>query len=140
METLPGFKHIRMKPYSCPYKHKDIIYQEMEKLRDADLIRPTKMSQWGCRTVLVNKPHSNKMRMCNDVRKLNDKAIQQPYPMLNINYLLADIVERQCKYLSIIDLSDSCRHIPLSSRFQQIATMSTIVGDFSPTTCIFGLK
>ena len=33
------------------------------------------MSQWGLPTVLVNKLHYNKMRMCNDVRKLYDKTI-----------------------------------------------------------------
>ena len=73
IETVPDIKPIRMKPYSCPYKHKEIKYKEIEKLKEADLIRPAKMSQWGFPTVLVNKPHSNKMRMCNDVRKLNDK-------------------------------------------------------------------
>ena len=95
----------------------------MEKLKEADLIRPAKMSQWGFPTVLVNKPHSNKMRLCNDVRKLNDKTILQPYPMLNMNYLLADIGKRKCKYFSLIDLSDSYRQIPLTKRSQQIATM-----------------
>ena len=49
------------------------------------------MSQWGFPTVLVNKPHSNEMRMCNDVRKLNGKTILQLHPMLNMKYLLADI-------------------------------------------------
>ena len=97
------------------------------------------MSQWGFPAVLVNKTHSNKMRMCNDVRKLNDKTILQPYPMLNMNYLLADNGEK-CSYFSLIDLSHSYRQIPLTKRSQQIATMSTIIGDFSPTTCIFGLK
>ena len=62
------------------------------------------MSQWGFPTVLVNKPHSNKMRMCNDVRKLNDKTILQPYPMLNMNYLLADIGKRKCKYFSFYQI------------------------------------
>ena len=100
-------------------------------MKEADLIRPAKMSQWGFPTVLVNKPHSNKMRMCNDVRKLNDKTILQPYPMLNMNYLLADIGKRKCKYFSLIDLSDSYRQIPLTKRSQQIATMSTIIGDLS---------
>ena len=85
----------------------------------------------GFPTVLVNKPHSNKMRMCNDVRKLNDKTILQSYPMLNMNYILADIGKRKCKKLSLIDLSDSYRQIPLTKRSQQIATMSTIIGDFS---------
>ena len=67
------------------------------------------MSQWGVPIVLVNKPHSNKLRMCNDVWKLNDKTILQPYPMLNMNYLLADTGKRQCKYFSLIDLLDSYR-------------------------------
>ena len=80
------------------------------------------------------------MRMGNDVRILNDQTILQPYPILNMNFLLTDIGKRQCKYFSILDLSDSYRQIPLSKRSQEIATMSTIVGDFSPVTCIFGLK
>ena len=105
IETVSDIKTIRMNPYSCPYKHKKVIYQE--KLKETDLIRLAKMSQWGIPNVLVNKPHSNKMLMCNDVRKLNDKTILQPYPMLNMNYLLADIGKRKCKYLSLIDLSDS---------------------------------
>ena len=126
-----------MKPYSCSYTHKEIIYQEIEKLKAADLIRPAKMPQWGFPTVLVNKPHYNKMRMCNDERKLNDKTIPPPYPMLNMNYLIAEIGKRQCKYFSLIDLSDSYRQIPLTKRSQQIATMSTIIVYFSPTTCIF---
>ena len=57
IETVPDIKPIRMKPFSCPYKYKEIIYQEIEKLKEADLIRPAKMSQWGFPTVLVNKPH-----------------------------------------------------------------------------------
>ena len=98
------------------------------------------MSQWGFPAVLVSKQHSNKMCMCNDVRILNDQTIIQPYPILNMNFLLVDIGKRQCKYFSIIYLSDSYRQIPLSKRSHEIATMSTIVGDFSPVTCIFGLK
>ena len=101
-------------------------------MRESNLIRPAKISQWGFPTVFVNKPDSNK------IQKPNDKTILQPYPMLNMNYLLADIEKRPCRCVSLTDLSD--RQIPLSNRFQQIATMSTIVGDFSQTTCIFRLK
>ena len=89
---------------------------------------------------LHNKIKQTTKLVVNDVRKLNDKTILQPYPMLNMNYLLADIGKRKCKYFSLIDLSDSYRQIPLTKRSQQIATMSTIIGDFSPTICIFGLK
>ena len=51
-ETVPDIKPIRMKPYSCPYKQKEIIYHEIEKLKEANLIRLAKMSQWGLPTVL----------------------------------------------------------------------------------------
>ena len=54
IETIPDIKPIRLKPYYCPYKHNEIIYQEIEKLREADLIRPAKISQCGFPTVLVN--------------------------------------------------------------------------------------
>ena len=29
IETVPDIKPIRMKPYYCPYKHKEIIYKEI---------------------------------------------------------------------------------------------------------------
>ena len=140
IETVRDIIPIRMKPYISAYKHREVIYEEIYTLSEAVLMRPAIMSQWEFPTVLVSKPHTNKMRMCNDVRKLNDQTILQPYPILNMNFLLTDIGKRQCKYFSIIDLSDSYRQIPLSKRSQEIATMSAIVGDFSPVTCIFGLK
>ena len=59
------------------------------------------MSQWGFPTVLVNKPHSNIMWRCNDVQKLNDNTILQPYPISNMNYLLVAIWKRQCKNVSL---------------------------------------
>ena len=87
IETVRDIKPIRMKPYRCAYKHREVIYEEIDKLSEAGLIRPAIMSQWGFPTVLVSKPHSNNMRMCNDVRKLNDQTILQPYPILNMNFL-----------------------------------------------------
>ena len=140
IETTPGITPIRMRPYKCPYKHREYIREEIQKLLDAGLIYPSKISRWGFPTVLVNKPHSTKMRLCSDLRKINEKTIIQPYPMLNMNFLLADIGKKQCQYFTLIDLSDSYRQIPLSRRSQEIATMSTIIGDYSPTTCVFGLK
>ena len=91
IETVRDIKPIRMKPYRCDYKHREVIYEEIDKLSEAGLICPAIMSQWGFPTVLVSKPHTNKMRMCNDVRKLNDQTILQPYPILNMKFWLADI-------------------------------------------------
>ena len=89
IETVKDIKPIRIKPYKCAYKHREVIYEEIDKLTEVRLIRPASMSQWGFPTVLVNKPHSNKMRMYNDVRKLNDKTILQPYPILNYELFIS---------------------------------------------------
>ena len=98
IETEKYIKPIMIKPYRCAYKHREVIYEEINKLSEAGLIRPAIMSQWGFPTVLVSNPHSNKMLMCNDGRKLNARTILQPYPILTMYLLLVDIGKRQCKY------------------------------------------
>ena len=80
------------------------------------------------------------MRMVQDTRLINKHTITQPYPTLDMHFLLADIGKNNCKFLSLIDLSSSYNQLPLTERSQEIATMITPFGSFSPTTCIFGLK
>ena len=87
IETARDIKPIGMQPYRCAYKHREVIYEEIDKLSDAGLIRPAIMSRWGFATVLVSKPHTHKMRVCNYVRNLNDLTILQPYPILNMIFL-----------------------------------------------------
>ena len=54
--------------------------------------------------------------------------------------MFADIGANNSHYFSIIDLKSAYNQIPLSKRSQNIATMTTPAGDFSPKTAIFGLK
>ena len=140
IETVPDLKPIRLKPYNCPYKHREIMYEEIDKLLEADLIRPATNSQFGFPVILVDKPHSRKMRLVCDTRLLNEQTIIQPYKMLDFDYLLADIGKLNCSFFTLIDLSNAYRQIPLSKRSQNIVTLTTIRGDFYPTTCVYGLK
>ena len=140
IEIEPHTVPICSKAYSCPYKFRQIILDELQQLREADLIQPAGTSRWGSPTVLVSKPRSNKMRLCCDMRKINEKTVLQAYPMLNMNVLFADIGKSNSQYFTIIDLSNSYRQIPLTKRSQEIATMVTIAGSFKPTTCTFGMK
>ena len=140
IETVPNITPIRIKPYPVPYAHRSVVYEELAELQKAGLIKPSKMSQWGFPMVLVKKPRSDKMRCCLDLRKLNEKTIEQPYVLNNMDYLLADIGKRQCKYFSLLDLSNAFRQVPLSKRSQELCTMSTIIGDFSCQTACFGLR
>ena len=140
IELEPGTRPIRMKPYKCAFNQRDVITAEIQKLSEADLIRPAVNSRWGTPTLLVSKKNTDAMRMVQDCRKINEKTILQPYPMLDMHFLLADIGKSHSQYFSLIDLSNSYRQLPLTKRSQEIATMTTIAGDWSPTTCTFGLK
>ena len=60
--------------------------------------------------------------------------------MLDMQVLLADIGKNNCKFFSLIDLSSSYNQVPMTPRSQEIATMVTPFGSYSPKTCIFGLK
>ena len=96
IETVKDIKPIGMKPYRCACRHGEVMYEEIDTLSEAGLIRPAIMSQCVFPTVLVSKPHSNKMRMCNDVGKLNDQIILQPYLILNMHFSYTDVGKRQC--------------------------------------------
>ena len=53
IETVPNVIPIRIKPYSVPYAHRSVVYEELAELQKAGLIKPSKMSQWGFSMVLV---------------------------------------------------------------------------------------
>ena len=140
IEIEDNCKPVNIKPYKCAYAHRQVIVDEIKKLREADLIRPAVNSRWGTPTLLVSKPRSNKLRLVQDCRLINKLTLTQSYPMLDINFLLADIGRNKCRYFSVIDLSNSYKQLKLSRRSQEICVMNTICGSFYPTTCVFGLK
>ena len=82
-------KPIRLQQYKCPYKHRAIIEQQIRELLDADLIRPAKTMKWGHPVILAPKPRSSKLRMCCDVRRLNNITKTLSYPTLDLPNFLA---------------------------------------------------
>ena len=136
----PDLKPIKLQQYKCPWKHREVIEEQIIELLEADLIRPAQTTKWAHPVLLVSKPRSDKLRLCCDVRKLNKHTRTIPYPTLDLPNFLADIGSKKCKYFSCIDLKAAYNQIPLSKRSQEICTFTCASGNFSPTTAIFGLK
>ena len=90
--------------------------------------------------MLVKKPRSDKLRLVQDVRKINIQTKDLSYPQLDIKALLADIGSQNSKYFSIIDMKSAYNQVKLSDKSKMVACMSTPAGDFQPKTAIFGLK
>ena len=90
--------------------------------------------------MLVKKPRSDKLRLVQDVRKINIQTKDLSYPQLDIKALLADIGSQNSKYFSIIDMKSAYNQVNLSDKRKMVACMSTPAGDFQPKSAIFGLK
>ena len=73
---------IRQKPYCVPYARREVVKREIQKMLDADVIRPS-TSPWASPTVIVGKKDGS-VRFCVDYRKLNQVARFDAYPMPRI--------------------------------------------------------
>ena len=133
-------KPIKLQQYKCSWKHREVIEEQIIELLEAGLIRPTQTTKWAHPVLLVSKPRSDKLRLCCDVRKLNNHGRTITYPTLDIPNVLADIGSKKCKYFSCIDLKAAYNQIPLSKRSQEICAFTFTSVNFSLTTAIFGLK
>ena len=140
IEVDPNIRPFRLAQYKCPYKHREIIENEVKKLLEADLIERATDCRWGNPLVLVSKGNSKDMRICEDLRKLNSMTTLQPYPMLNLDCFYCDVGKKVCNWYSVIDLRSAYRQVELSKRSQKMCTFTCHLGDFVPKRCVFGLK
>ena len=47
IEVDPNIRPFRLAQYKCPYKHREIIENEVKKLLEADLIERAADYRWG---------------------------------------------------------------------------------------------
>ena len=133
-------KPIKLPQYKYPYKHRDTINIEVQKLLDADLAHIARDNKWLFPSLLVSKPRSTQMRMCIDFRKLNAITPLNPQPPFDMNHFMCDLGKQNCKYFSVLDLKSAFNQVPLSKKSQEICTFSSPMGCIRLKTCPFGLK
>jgi hypothetical protein len=101
LPIMPGFR-----PYNQPprkiYKDEVLadVKKEVERLRDANFIRPCRYAEWISNIVPVYKKNG-KMRVCIDFRDLNRATPMDGYPM-PVADLLVDVAAGH-KVISFVD-------------------------------------
>lgn len=102
---VEGTVPINTKPYRLPYHQKENLENEVRKLLDDNVIRPSS-SPWCSPILLVpKKPDAEgkrKWRMCIDFRNVNSKTISDAYPIPNITDILDQL--GKSSYFSSLDL------------------------------------
>lgn len=118
---LPGTIPINTKPYRLPYHQKENLQKEIQQLLDDEIIRPSK-SPWCSPILLVSKKLDKsgvkKWRLCIDFRKINDKTINDAYPLPQIAEILDSL--GKAMYFSTLDLERGYWQVPMDPKDSEI--------------------
>ena len=111
----------KMRYYPVSPAVQSLIFAELDRMLELDVIEIAKDAEWNNRTTLVIKPGKN--RLCLDARELNKVTRKDAYPLPNIDGLLARLGDTH--FISAIDLKDAFWQIPLdeSSRSKTAFTV-----------------
>ncbi len=78
-------------PYRLNSKYKEKVKAELDKMLEADIIEPVKESKWISPMVMQDKKNKREIRICVDLRKLNDARVNDPFPTPFINKVLDNV-------------------------------------------------
>jgi hypothetical protein len=97
---------VHTKSYRYPYVHRQEVRDQIEKMLDQNIIRPLD-SAWSSPIWVVPKKADAsgkvKWRLVVDFRKVNDKTVDDKYPIPNIT----DVLDKlgKCQYFTTLDLA-----------------------------------
>ena len=76
----PDAKPVKQRPYHLNPKYKEKVHEELDKMLAAGIIEPVEESDWVSPMVVQEKKQKGEIRICVDLRKLNDACVHDPFP------------------------------------------------------------
>lgn len=127
---------IQQAPYRVPDRLKPKVQEEIGRLLEGAIIRPS-TSPWSSPLVPVVKPDQS-IRLCVDYRRLNGVTVGDPYYMPT----LEEIVERvgSCTVLSKLDLSKGYYQVGMDVSAKDKTAFVCPYGKFEFERMPFGLR
>lgn len=132
---------VHTKSYRYPYHLKEEIQTQIKKLLDNKIIRPS-ISPYSSPVWIVPKKVDSsgkkKWRLVIDYRKLNEKTIEDKYPLPRIDEILENL--GRCTYFSTLDLAQGFHQIEMSPESIEKTAFSVNNGHYEYVRMPFGLK
>lgn len=129
------------KSYRYPYHLKTEIQSQIQKLLDNKIIRPS-ISPYSSPVWIVPKKldasGKRKWRLVIDYRKLNEKTIEDKYPLPRIEEILDNL--GKCVYFTTLDLAQGFHQIEMSAESIEKTAFSVNNGHFEYVRMPFGLR
>ena len=111
---------------------------ELDKMLAAEIIEPVEESEWVSPMVVQEKKTKGEIKICVDLRKLNDACLHDPFPTPFTDEVL-DNVGGQEVY-SFTDGFSGYHQIRIALEDRHKTTFATEMGSFQYTVIPFGLK
>ena len=129
------------KTYRYPFIHREEVRSQIKKMLNQNIIRPSN-SPWSSPIWVVPKKRDasgkEKWRVVIDFRRLNEKTIDDKYPLPNITDLLDKL--GKCQYFTTLDLASGFHQIEMNEDDIPKTAFNTENGHFEFTRMPFGLK
>ena len=138
--------HLAVCPTARPVKQKvrrqapekqDFIVKEIEKLKEARLIREVAHPEWVANPVVVSKATGGG-RLCVDFTDLNKACPKDPYPLLRIDQIVDSTAG--CDLLCFLDAFSGYHQIKMAKEDEEKTAFITPCGVFCYVCMPFGLK
>lgn len=105
----PNTKPIFHKAYTVPFKLRDKVNLELDRLVESGILEPIKFSEWASPIVIIPKQNDS-IRICMDCNVTINKSIQtEHYPLSNIEDLFASMANSAV--FCVIDLSGAYQQL-----------------------------
>ncbi|GJW66428.1 hypothetical protein Tco_0120852 [Tanacetum coccineum] len=132
-----GCLPVRQKKIGQAPKRIKAIYEEVEKLVDAGIIKEVHYYSWMSNPVMVKK-HDDSWRMCVDFKDLNKACPKDGYPLPKIDWK----VESLCRYpfKCFLDAYKGYHQIQMAKEDEEKTSFITSQGIFCYSKMPFGLK
>lgn len=132
---------VHSKTYRYPYIHKPEVEKQISKMLNDGIIQPSN-SPWSSPIWIVPKKQDasgkQKWRIVVDYRKLNEKTIDDRYPLPNISDILDKLGRSQ--YFTTLDLASGFHQIEMSPEDIPKTAFSVEHGHYEYLRMPFGLK
>lgn len=132
---------VHSKTYRYPYIHKAEVEKQISKMLDDGIIQPSN-SPWSSPIWIVPKKQDasgkQKWRIVVDYRKLNEKTIDDRYPLPNISDILDKLGRSQ--YFTTLDLASGFHQIEMSPEDIPKTAFTVEHGHYEYLRMPFGLK
>ena len=132
---------VYVKPFRHPYFMRNEIQSQIQKLLDNKIIRPS-VSPYSSPVWVVPKKADasgkKKFRLVIDYRKLNEKTIEDKYPIPRIEEILDNL--GKCSYFTTLDLAQGFHQIEMDPGSIEKTAFSVHTGHYEYLRMPFGLK